>query len=81
MVGASTIMRRSWPPRDEVDRAHLRMTVDARRNLVEADLPLWGDADVNEGDDALITEAIPVDDRLVATDHPLSFKLADQIAT
>src|SRR5215207_9118928 len=56
------------------------MTVDARGNLIEADLSLGGDADVDEGDDTLGTQAIPVDDGLVAPDHPLPFELANQVS-
>ena len=37
------------------------------------------DADVDEGDDALVAQAIPVDDRLVAADHPLPLESGDDV--
>src|SRR5215213_9875985 len=54
------------------------MPVDARGNLIEADLSLWRDTDVDEGNDALVTQAIPIDDGLVAADHSLPLELANE---
>jgi hypothetical protein len=56
------------------------MTVNARGDLIEADLPLGRDADVDEGDDTLVTQAIPIDDSLVSPNHPLPFELAYQMS-
>ena len=60
-------------------RANLGVSLDARGDLIEADLPLRGDADVDEGDDTLIAQAVPIDDRLVAADHALPLEVTDQL--
>jgi hypothetical protein len=66
------------PSGDEVRRANFGVPVDARRDLIEADFALRRDTDVDKGDDAFVTQAIPVDDSLVAANHPLPLELADQ---
>ena len=60
-------------------RTNFGVSVDARGNLIEANFPLRGDADVDEGDDTLIAQAVPIDDRLVAADHALPLELTDQL--
>jgi hypothetical protein len=62
-----------------VRRANFGMPVDARCYLIEANFTLWRDTHVDEGDDALVTQAIPIDDGLVAADHPLPLELSDQL--
>jgi hypothetical protein len=66
------------PPRDEMHRADFGMPVNTRGHLIEAHFTLRGDADIDKGDDALVAQAIPVDDRLVAADHSLPLELIDK---